>query len=84
MASRILPLSLESLNIIRVVHTNPNRLDEQIKALTIDKRFSALRFVRIGREDVEFPIEEVPDGWDMANEGLCVGLWKIPESDGDG
>ena len=72
----ILPPSLESLEIIHVVHTNPKRLDQQVLALVSDKRFSALASIRVGREDVDFPKEDVPDGWELANEGSCFELWK--------
>ena len=77
----ILPPSLESLDIVHVVHTNPKHLDKQLKALIADKRFSALHAIRVGRENLNFPEWDVPDGWEVVSRGDCFELWKVPESD---
>ena len=72
----ILPPSLESLEIDHVVHTEPVRLDEQVRALICDQRFSNLDFVRIHRAHEDFQNEDAPDGWEVTDSRWCFELSK--------
>jgi len=47
-----LPLSLETLGVMHVVHSAPQVLDEQLRGLMNDMRFSALNTIQVlGEED---------------------------------
>lgn len=79
---KVLPPSLESLDINHVVHTEPTLLDEQVKALIGDKRFNRLSYVRIGSEHVHFLEKDVPDGWQRSKPRKPLVLSKIGASEG--
>ena len=75
----VLPFSLEEFDLVHVVHDEPELLDEQLKSLMADERFSALRWIQVrrGDDDEDFPEEDIlPAGWKVENMGWGFVLSK--------
>jgi len=71
---QILPISLESLN-MSDSPDEPERLNEQLKALVYDRRYTALKTVEVYRyDDGSSSPEDLPVGWKLENSWLrsCV------------
>jgi len=83
---QVLPFSLEKLDLVHIVHDEPEVLDEQLKSLMADERFEALRWigVRRGDDDEDFPEEDVlPVNWTVENMSWGFVLSKgVGSTDG--
>jgi len=67
---RILPVSLQYLDIVNVIPATPELFNEQVRVLMGDERFSGLESIRIRSEDDEhFGDEDMPEDWKVESLG---------------